>query len=129
MYVRVVLQYAPSRTPEPAHSIPVVVIPPVVSLSSSIATTADVSAGSFAGVSDADQIAAIRRLYTVINPDKMHQVWFFERQQFIAFIAFIACDNVGTSTSFNNNTCTPLSLVTGGRGVAEVRSWYLGSTG
>jgi hypothetical protein len=34
---------------------------------------ADLSAISFAGVSDADQIEAIRRLYTVINPDKMNQ--------------------------------------------------------
>jgi hypothetical protein len=49
---------------------------PVVASSSSgaIATTADVSAASFAGVSESDQIAAIRRLYTVVNPDKMSQV-------------------------------------------------------
>ena len=56
--------YAPARNySEPAPKAP-----------SGPATTADVSAASFRGVSEADQIAAIRRLYAVVNPDKMSQV-------------------------------------------------------
>ena len=39
-----------------------------------LATTADVSAASFDGVSEADHLAALRGLYTIINPDKMGQV-------------------------------------------------------
>jgi hypothetical protein len=39
-----------------------------------LATTADVSAGTFAAVPESAQIEAIRRLYTVVNPDKMSQV-------------------------------------------------------
>ena len=49
------------------------VLSPTASSSTPL-TTADVSAASFRGVSEADQIAAIRRLYAVVNPDKMSQV-------------------------------------------------------
>jgi hypothetical protein len=44
---------------------------PIIAVSTG---TAGVSPVSFAGVSEAEHIAAIRRLYTVINPDKMNQV-------------------------------------------------------
>ena len=81
-------QYAPARNySEPAPAAPAAVygggnpfaaaaaVPtPVATPTAALATTADVSAGSFAGVSEADQIDAIRRLYTVVNPDKMGQV-------------------------------------------------------
>ena len=52
---------------------PVAVVAPSSFLSPS-ATSSDLSAASFAGVSEADQLSAIRRLYEVINPDKMGQV-------------------------------------------------------
>ena len=44
------------------------------SFSSQSAASSDLGAASFAGVSEADQLSAIRRLYEVINPDKMGQV-------------------------------------------------------
>ena len=59
----VLAQYAPSSQPVAAVYQP-----------DAVATTADVSAAVFAGVSEADQIAAIRKLYEVVNPDKMAQV-------------------------------------------------------
>ena len=65
---------SPIASAAPAH----------VAASTAVATTADVSAGSFDGVSESDQIAAIRRLYTVVNPDKMNQV----RVAGIGFVAF-----------------------------------------
>ena len=39
-----------------------------------IATTADVSAGTFAGVSEAQHVEALRKLYAVVAPEKLSQV-------------------------------------------------------
>jgi hypothetical protein len=55
-------------------SSPVVLPSPSAANPGSLTTTADVSAESFEGVAAADHIAAIRRLYMVVNPDKMSQV-------------------------------------------------------
>ena len=45
-----------------------------VAASAALATNGDVSAASFDGVSEEEQLDAIRRLYNVVNPDKMGQV-------------------------------------------------------
>ena len=65
------MQYAPRRN----YSAPA----PVAAVVSAPVTTADVSPASFAGVSEADQITAIRKLYAVVNPDKMSQVGVWAR--------------------------------------------------
>ncbi len=40
-----------------------------------IATTADVSADAFAGVSEAQHVEALRTLYAEVAPEKLSQVW------------------------------------------------------
>ena len=45
-----------------------------VAAPAALATSGDVSAASFDGVSEEEQLDAIRRLYNVVNPDKMGQV-------------------------------------------------------
>ena len=66
--------YAPARNySEPAPKPSAVVQPPAAG-SSKKATTADMSASSFDAVPADVHITAIRRLYTVVNPDKMAQV-------------------------------------------------------
>ena len=62
---------AAAPTPAAAPASPAAAAP-----SGPIATKADVSAAVFAGVSETEQIAAIRKLYEVVNPDKMAQVRF-----------------------------------------------------
>ena len=74
------MQYAPFPKAKPAGGNPFAAAaaapasPAVAAPSGPIATKADVSAAVFAGVSEAEQIAAIRKLYEVVNPDKMAQV-------------------------------------------------------
>jgi hypothetical protein len=59
----------PALAPAPA---PAVASP--VAAPAALATSGDVSAASFDGVSEEEQLDAIRRLYNVVNPDKMGQV-------------------------------------------------------
>jgi hypothetical protein len=77
-----VLQYAPTSAPpavvfaaSPAATpAPASVASPVAAPSGPIATTADVSAGAFAGVSEAQHVEGLRKLYAVVAPEKLSQV-------------------------------------------------------
>ncbi len=81
------LQYAPSRgtaASKPAAGNPFVTAaaaapatsptPAAAAPPGPIATTADVSASAFAGVSEAQHVEGLRKLYAVVAPEKLSQV-------------------------------------------------------
>ncbi len=73
-------QYAPlpgRRVEARPPSLPVVSAPSSVVAASAPAraTTCDVSAAAFAGISDAAHLTALRALYVDVNPEKLAQVW------------------------------------------------------